>query len=27
MEATSEPLPIQTVQSLGFLFSAPVRVI
>lgn len=27
MEATEEPLPIQTVQSLGFLFSAPVRVI
>lgn len=27
MEFTEEPLPIQTVQSLGFLFSAPVRVI
>ncbi len=27
MEFTEEPLPIQTVQSLGFLFSAPVRVV
>jgi len=27
MDATSEALPIQTVQSQGFLFSAPVRIV